>query len=87
MKVQILGIMRVNMVDEQGKSINGLSCHCCDADGIVEGNFEGRHVAKVFIPNKLLGDLDLMVNQIVELHYSQTLGSKNARLSGIQIIK
>lgn len=87
MKVQILGIMHVNMEDEQGRPINGLSCHCCDADGISDGNFEGRHVAKVFIPNRILGDINLMVNQVVELHYSQTLGSKNARLSGIQIIK
>ena len=87
MKVQILGIMKVSMEDENGRPIIGLSCHCCDAEGISDDNFEGRHVAKVFVPARILGDVNLMVNNIVELHYTQTLGSKNARLSGLQVIK
>ena len=87
MKVQILGIMDVSMTDEGGRPIDGLSLHCCDSSEVRERNFWGRHVAKVFVNRSLLGDVNLAVGQIVELHYSQTLGSKNARLTGVEVIK
>lgn len=87
MKVQVLGIMDVNMKDEKGQVIDGLSLHCCDAGEIREDNFYGRHVAKVFVNRFLLGEVNLAVGQIVELHYSQTLGSKKARLTGVEVIK
>ncbi len=87
MKVQILGIMNVNMKDEQGRLIDGLSLHCCDAEENPDNNFTGRHVAKVFVNRSLLANVHLMVNQIVELHYTQTLGSKNVRLSGVKVVK
>lgn len=86
MKVKVLGIMDVNMKDEKGNPIDGLSLHCCDAEPVTDNNFTGRHVAKVFVPRRIVGDLHLMIEQVLELEYSQTLGSKNARLSGIRVL-
>jgi len=88
MKVQILGIMQVDMKDSQtGRPIQGLSLHLCDADETQSPGWYGRHCAKVFVSYQILGDINLRVGQIVRLNYSQTLGSKKASLSGIEVIK
>lgn len=87
MKVKVLGIMDINMKDEHGKIIDGLSLHCSDLDPVQENNFTGRHVAKVFVPRHLVGDLNIMCDGVVDLLYEQALGSKKARLSGVRVVK
>lgn len=87
MKVKILGIMDVNMKDENGGVIDGLSLHCSDVEPVKDGHFYGRHVAKVFVPRNLVGDLHIMCDGVVDLLYEQQLGSKKARLAGIRVVK
>ncbi len=87
MKVKVLGIMDVSMKDDQGRAIDGLSLHCSDVEPMQDGNFTGRHVAKVFVPRNLVGDLHIMCDGVVDLLYEQQLGSKKARLAGIRVVK
>lgn len=73
MKVKILGIQDVNMKDDTGKVIDGLSLYCCDADDMSDGNFVGRRAAKVFVPRNLTVGLNIMLNSVVDLIYTQPL--------------
>lgn len=86
MKVQVLGIQKVDYFNKQQRHIQGATFHVCSVEPEDSPQFYGRRVAEVFLNSEIIGNSSVKVGDHIRLFSSQRLGSNYAYYSGFEIL-